>query len=370
MKVAWILPGGVDRGGIRRVIPAVLWLLQRLALETEVHVFALRQGARRESYPLLGATVHASGSFPRRVKAMADIVREHRRAPFDVVHGSGDMKAEVVAAVAGRLLGRPSFLHLTGGELAHLPGIGYGGLITLRGRVWMRLALGAATRVAALSIPVAELAVPLGLCPERLPLGVDAAAWPPRSASVRISGSPARLVHVGSLNRVKDQAMLVRALAILRDRGIAFHADVVGEDTLDGEVHALVARMGLEERITFHGFLPNTEVREVMKEAHLHIVSSLHEAGPVTLLEAAATGVPTVGTAVGHVREWAPKAAVAVPVADPEALAGGIQELLTDEERRLTIARAARERALAKDADWTAERVLEIYDELTGAQDG
>jgi glycosyltransferase involved in cell wall biosynthesis len=98
-----------------------------------------------------------------------------------------------------------------------------------------------------------------------------------------------------------------------------------------------------------------------MSQAHLHIVSSRHEAGPVVTLEAAACGVPTVGTNVGQVADWAPDAAVAVPVADAGALAEAIVRLLDDDTARLGIAREAQRRALAADADATAARVNEIY---------
>ena len=68
------------------------------------------------------------------------------------------------------------------------------------------------------------------------------------------------------------------------------------------------------------------------------VVSSRHEAGPVALLEAAIVGVPTVGTDVGHVRDFAPDAAVAVEVGNPVALAREIAGLLDDEPRRLALA--------------------------------
>jgi glycosyltransferase involved in cell wall biosynthesis len=82
------------------------------------------------------------------------------------------------------------------------------------------------------------------------------------------------------------------------------------------------------------------------------------------VLEAAVAGVPTVGTAVGHVAEWAPHAALAVPLRNPEALARATLTLLGDEERRLTLAREAQRRALAHDADWTARRFESLYDEI------
>jgi glycosyltransferase involved in cell wall biosynthesis len=82
-------------------------------------------------------------------------------------------------------------------------------------------------------------------------------------------------------------------------------------------------------------------------------------------LEAAVAGVPTVGTAVGHISEWAPEAAIAVQVGDAMALARETLALLDDDRRRVQIACQAQRRAVAEDADWTARRVEQVYQELT-----
>jgi glycosyltransferase involved in cell wall biosynthesis len=96
------------------------------------------------------------------------------------------------------------------------------------------------------------------------------------------------------------------------------------------------------------------------------VISSLHEAGPLVVLESAALGIPSVGTAVGHIAEWAPEAALGVPVGDAIALAAAIQRLIGNEDLRLQIAREAMGRALAQDADYTALLFQNLYSELTG----
>ena len=78
-------------------------------------------------------------------------------------------------------------------------------------------------------------------------------------------------------------------------------------------------------------------------------------------------GVPTVGTPVGHLPEWAPDAGAVVPFADPDALAAAVAALLGDEERRLRMAAAAQRHAIQHDADHAAARILRIYDELREA---
>jgi glycosyltransferase involved in cell wall biosynthesis len=97
------------------------------------------------------------------------------------------------------------------------------------------------------------------------------------------------------------------------------------------------------------------------------IMASRHETGPVAMLEAAVVGVPTVGTAVGHIAEWAPDAATSVVIGDATALARAIGMLLAQEEERLHIAREAGRRATREDADYTARRFQALYRRLAAA---
>jgi glycosyltransferase involved in cell wall biosynthesis len=365
VKVALLVPGGVDRTGTHRVIPCLLWQIERLARAVELHVFALRQEPRPARWPLLGAEVHNIGARPRGPRTLAAVAAEHRRAPFDVLHsvwatpGAG-------AATLGRLLRRPVLLHLTGGDLVSMPAAGFGLRSTLRGRVMLKIAVAGAHRVTTPSAAMVEAAARFGIRAERLPFGVDRARWPELAPRPRDPAAPARLIHVASLNRVKDQPTLLRAVRRLAEsRGPhRVHLDVVGVDTLDGAIQRLARELELDRVVTFHGYLPHARLRPLMERADVHVVSSLHEADPIALLEAAAAGVPTVGTRVGHLADWAPAAAVAVPVGDAAALAGALGELLEDEPRRLAIARAAQAIAVAEDADRTAARTLEIYREL------
>lgn len=369
MKVAFVVPGGVDRSGTHRVIPCLLWLIERLGRVHRVHVFALRQEPRPSRYPLLGAAVHNIGARPRRLRAVAAILAEHRREPFDVLHAVWGPGPGVVAAVAGRITGRPVVTHLTGGDLAALPDIGFGARRRWQGRAWLRLAVAGAARLTVPSSAMQRSAAALGIAAERLPYGVAADRWPPLPPRPRRTGAPARLLHVGSLNRVKDQGTLLRAARALRESGVVFRLDVVGEDTLGGAVQRMAGELGVGDVVTFHGFVPHPRLRPLVEAADLLLVSSRHEADPIVLLEAAMAGVPTVGTAVGHIADWAPDAAVAVPVGDAVALARETAALLADEERRLRVAAAAQERAQAEDADRTARRVLEIYQEVCSRGD-
>jgi glycosyltransferase involved in cell wall biosynthesis len=363
MKIAIVLPGGVDRSGEERIIPAFVALIARLARRHSVHVFALHQEPLPASWSLVGATIHNIGAGRTVWRAIQAIRAEHHLGPFDVVQAIFSGHCGVIAVAAAKLLGRPSLVHIAGGELVALASIDYGGRRKWRGRLREALVLRAADVVTAASAPILDALSGLGIRAQRVPLGVDTADW--RTLAPRARGSgPIRFVHVASLNRVKDQPTLLRALAKLAKAGVDFELRIVGVDTLDGDIHHLARDLGLEQRIHFLGFRTQRELRPLMASADLLVMSSLHEAGPLALLEAAVAGVPSVGTAVGHFVEWAPDAALAVPVGDADALANAISRLTDDDGLRMRIAAEAQRRALVEDADHTAASFQALYADL------
>jgi glycosyltransferase involved in cell wall biosynthesis len=367
MRIALVVPGGVDRSARERVIPALLWLIERLARRHILHVFALDQYPEPCVYPLLGATVHNLGRPHAPVLARAWrrwqllLLALQAAGPFDVLHGFWATSPGALAALAGRRLGVPTLVSIAGGELAVLPQIDYGAQLSWRARLQVALSLRLAARVTGGSRYVLE---PLaGRMPAYwAPLGVETSHFD--SSAARPAGPPWRLLHVASLNKVKDQETLLRALRLVVEREPAVHLDIVGEDTLQGAVQARCAVLGLERFVTFHGFVPSDRLLPLYRRAHLHLLSSRHESQAVVVGEAAAAGLPTVGTAVGVLAELAPERALAVPVGDQRALAAGIVALLENPARREQIGRAAQAWARRYDADWTAARFEQLYEDV------
>jgi glycosyltransferase involved in cell wall biosynthesis len=370
MRIALIVPGGVDPSAEYRVIPVLLALIARLAARHDVQVFALRQQAGAAEWPLFGAQIHNIGWPRTRWRALRALYAAHRAAPFDVIQSIWSGAPGMVAVTAGRLLRVPALVHVAGGELAAVRAIGYGDALSWKARLREAVVLRAAVHVSAASAPMVRALASHGIRAERLPLGIDLTGSGVCAPRRRQPGAAARLIHVASLNRVKDQTTLLQALRALRDGGMEFHLDLVGEDVLGGQIQQLARELGLVAVVTFHGFVPQRPLRALLEDADLMLLSSRHEAGPVVVLEAAAAGVPTVGTDVGHLSEWAPEAARVVPVADPQALAHAVRGVLADEEGRLALARAAQARALAEDADFTARRFESLYERLAPAAAG
>jgi glycosyltransferase involved in cell wall biosynthesis len=363
MRIALVVPGGVDRSGRERVTPALLWLIERLARRHEVVVYVLRYHERPCTYPLLGATVHDLGrpqGLLGQYSALTGALQ--RGGSFDVIHGYQALPAGLVSAMAGRRLGIPSLVTLDSGEFVALPDIGYGLQLRLRHRLALALTVRLATGLTVCSGYQERLARASGATPALVPMGVDVARFRPASP---MDGPPWRLLHVASLSPVKDQVTLVGALRQLVALGQAVHLDIVGEDTLDGAIADRAARSGLAARVTFHGFQPSDALIGLYQRAHLFVLSSRHEAANVAVLEAAACGLATAGTHVGYLADWSPDRAVTVAPGDALALAGAIAGLLSDPSKRLRLAAAARAWALAHDADWTALQFDRLYRDLS-----
>jgi glycosyltransferase involved in cell wall biosynthesis len=297
------------------------------------------------------------------------LLRLHRSSPFDVFHAIWASGPGAVACAAAKICRRPVVVHVAGGELVWQPDIAFG-----HRRPWSRAVARSvvrhADRVTAASAHILELARAAGAAPLRVTLGVDTRRWTPSPPRPRPLNRPARLVHVGSLTPVKDHPTLLRAIAEVARQGHALHLDLVGVDVSGGTVPGLAQELGIADRVTFHGVVPQASLVPIVRAADLMIVASRHEAGPVAFLEAAAVGVPSVGTAVGHLRDLAPQGAIVVDIGDEKSLAREIEHLLGDDARRLAIARYAQRFALSEDADWTCARFEELYSELVIAAAG
>lgn len=379
MRIAVLTPGfSADEHDW--CIPALTGLVRELARVHEVQLFTLRYPPRRGSYRAFSARVHALGGAPRGplgrlsllARALARIRREGRRAPFTLLHGMWADEAGFLAVAAGRVLGVPSVVSLLGGELVALPGIGYGTWLSPAGRALVRRALRHADAVTVGSGTMAEMASPLVPAGRlhRLPLGVDTVLFHPRdgaSAAVTLPGSPA-LLHVGSLVAVKDQATLLRAFAQVAEELPGARLHLVGDGPLRPALAALAGEVGVSPRVTFHGAVAHERLPAYYRAATLCVLSSRFESQSMVVLEAAACGRATVGTAVGVLPEL-DGAARHVPVGDTCALAGAVLDLARDPARLAAAGEASRAAVAERyTLSGSVARLNALYDRLAAGE--
>ena len=197
--------------------------------------------------------------------------------------------------------------------------------------------------------------------------GVDTASIRPRAACEETR----TILHVARLVDMKGTRDLIRAVAALPPRHADARLVIIGDGERRRSLEALAGRLGLGERIRFLGAQPHAQALDWMRRAAMLVLPSIRtttgrtEGLGMVLLEAAATGVPIVGSRVGGIPEAVHDEVTGflVPAQDPAALARRISDLLDDPALRLRMGAAARRFVEARfDIGQQTERLEALYD--------
>lgn len=170
-------------------------------------------------------------------------------------------------------------------------------------------------------------------------LGVDASVF--TGAPKPATGGATRLLSVGRLTPAKGQVLLVQACGQLRDQGVAFHLDIVGDGPDRGRVAAEVERLQLHSHITLHGALTQDRVRDALTRSDGFVLPSLAEGIPVVLMEAMSSYVPCISTPVNGIPELIEPGRtglLAIP-GDVDSLVAQLRLLCTQPDLRASMAR-------------------------------
>jgi glycosyltransferase involved in cell wall biosynthesis len=158
------------------------------------------------------------------------------------------------------------------------------------------------------------------------------------------------VLSVGRLVEKKGFPDLIEALAVLKERGVAFNALIVGEGPERQDLEAQVRRLGLDNRVELPGAVSQEALVEIYKEATVfalpcRILDDGDRDGlPNVLLEAMATGLPVVSTPVSGIPEVIRNGenGLLVGERDVTALAAALELLLSDAELRQRLGKNAR----------------------------
>ena len=164
---------------------------------------------------------------------------------------------------------------------------------------------------------------------------------------------PVRLLGVARLVPKKGVEVLLHALAALPPE-VHWRYDHIGDGPLREGLAAAAQRLGLAERITWHGALPQEEVIAAYRAADLFVLASRIAADgdrdglPNVLLEAGALELAVVASKIAGVSELVEDGLNGrlVPPDDPAALAAALAALIRDPAARLRLGRAGRRRVL------------------------
>ncbi len=203
--------------------------------------------------------------------------------------------------------------------------------------------------------------IPNGITPfETLPQGAARSALAPPVGGASTGVLPqdtAIIVTIAELTRNKGLSYALRAVArLMRERDLPmFRYIIVGEGEGRAQLERIIAEEKLSEVARIAGFIPDAQ--SLLSGADIFLLPSLKEGLPYVLLEAGATGVPTVATNVGGVQDIIgdmQNGMLIRPKREKE-IADALRFLLRERKRREAFGAALREKVLR---DFSFEKML------------
>lgn len=139
-----------------------------------------------------------------------------------------------------------------------------------------------------------------------------------------------KILTVGRLEKEKNIKTIIKALSKVKEN---FVFDIVGSGSQEYGLKNLVNRLGIQDKVSFHGHIDNLD--DIYSRADIYIHASLYEGFGLSLLEAASHGLPIITTNVGLIDHEINKESVIVfEPYDVNGLTRKITQLINHKELR------------------------------------
>ena len=180
----------------------------------------------------------------------------------------------------------------------------------------------------------------------------------PANFKLRVNGfNPSdefNVLSIGSLEPYKGFPYLIEACAILRDRGVPVHCNIIGGGKERTDLEMLIKKHELRNVVNLLGPLPQDEVAQILPSADCYVQPSIitsegkMEGIPVALMEALACGLPTVTTSISGIPEIVipDNTGYLVPPANATKLADALEQVYSNYSYAKALGKAGRELVL------------------------
>ena len=365
-RLAIFAPGGIGVGVFSQGLPALGSLVASLAERFDVTFYSLapiNPGFASVGFGLSAPSVTVDVKGARWLDLARRFLADHLAARYDRMLSLWGYPIGAFVVGLARALRVPAAVMLLGAETADVPSIGYGHLGQPLSR---RLVIETCRRADALVAVAQSQLDALARCgfarpdDEVVPIGAEAALFP---FETKPRTGPLKILHVGNLTEVKDQATLLRAFArLLPDLDARLR--IVGDGALRPYLAALIHELRLDGAVELAGAVPFAAMPNHYHWADMFVLTSLSEGQNRSLTEAAMCGVLQVSTPVGHIADLGETVAVVVRAGDPQHVADRIVGIANDIDGWSLRVRAARGWAATHDMAWTVDRLSMILEGL------
>jgi glycosyltransferase involved in cell wall biosynthesis len=295
-------------------------------------------------------------------------IRLMSKKKYDLIHTHFAVPTGPVGYVLSRIFNKPNILSIHGSDIynparkmsPHRYGIF---------RWTVRLVMNSANRIVAQSGHIKHYAEKF-YSPKKdidiIPLGMPS---PDFSLATRETLSMQKdifyIVSIGRMAKVKGYDVLIRTMALLKEKGRNAHLILIGDGPERASLEKLSAALGLSDRISFPGWLSGPKKFQFLSACDLYVMSSLHEGFGVVLLEAMFCGLPIVATNKGGQTDIITdgKNGILVSPGDAKVLDDAISDMMSSPDKRKSMSLANRENVKRYNISSVAERYMNAFTE-------
>jgi glycosyltransferase involved in cell wall biosynthesis len=263
----------------------------------------------------------------------------------------------VAACLLGKWLNLPVVMTARGNDVTLFPKY-------FLPKKMIQWAAGSCAKLVTVSESLRTQLIDLGVSPDKIITrrnGVDLEKFKPlpkRAPEANLKFSGLKFLSVGHLIDRKSHDLAIKAVAEIPEARLI----IIGEGPLRKKLDRLTDTLGVRDRVSFLGNIPQADLPEHYNSADILLLPSKHEGMPNVVLESLGCGTPVVATNAEGVAELlsCPEAGVVVYERTPKAIVAAIRQLSENFPSQ------AATRAHAESLGWepTIDGLLEIFRDL------
>ena len=192
--------------------------------------------------------------------------------------------------------------------------------------------------------------------------GIDCSEIPQKSDHWSARG--ARLINIARMVPIKNQITILRAVKILRDKGLEVSVELCGDGPLYDDLNRFVHENGIRDIVMFHGLIAREEVYKRLLDADIAITASLNEGFGVATVEAMFANVLVLATDIPVHREIIGDRDLLFTCGHAEELAERIDYYINNQNEALEKMAKGRKTAQRFDLRQTAKQHCRLYKDL------
>jgi glycosyltransferase involved in cell wall biosynthesis len=366
-RIAIWIHGGVGGGFFSQGQPAIQQIIDRLSVRYEISIYSMlppNSDFEPQGYRLHTVNRKIKGNLIRWTLLILKYLFHNFQEPHSILYSFWGYPAGVIVTCLGKILQKPTIIHLQGGDSVSISALRYGVFYNPVRAALSRWAYTRCSLLIALThyqvsfLRQHKIQRPI----EVIPFGVDLKQF--SFQEDRFKDPTLKFLHVGNQTPVKDQETMLRAFSLVASK-IPSHLTIIGGDFYSDQLNRWCVQYGITDVVLFLGAVTHSSLPAFYHQADILLHTSVYEGEGLVFAEAAACGTLIAGTRVGLLADMGEECGIIVPPGDADLLATKIMTILRYPDHIDTMRQCAKTWIEKRNIHYTEREITERLESLS-----